>query len=49
MMPLISSMVRVVAYSAARQTAQTLRETGEFSGLDASFGYDALQRLFPKH
>lgn len=44
-----ATRLAMVAYSAARQTAQTLRETGEFSGLDASLGYDALQRLFPTH
>lgn len=44
-----ATRLAMVAYSAAHQTAQTLLETGEFSGLDARLGYDALQRLFPTH
>lgn len=44
-----ATRLAMVAYSAARETAQALRATGEFAGLDASFGYDALQQLFPKH
>ena len=31
------------------ESVRALRETGEFAGLDASLGYDALQRLFPTH
>lgn len=44
-----ATRLAMLAYSAAREAAQSLRDTGEFASLDASFGYDALQQLFPKH
>lgn len=42
-----ATRLAMVALSAARETAQRLREAGQFDGLDASFGYEALQHLFP--
>lgn len=44
-----ATRLSMVALSAARDVAQRLRENGNFDVLDAAFGYDALQQLFPNH
>ena len=44
-----ATRLAMLALSAARDAAQTLRETGRFDGLDVGFSYDALQDLFPNN
>lgn len=44
-----ATRLTMLAYASARDAAETLRSTGNFDVLDASFGYDALQQLFPNH
>lgn len=42
-----ATRLATLALSAAHAAAQALRATGSFDGLDATFGYEDAQRLFP--
>lgn len=44
-----ATRLAMVALAAAREAAQSVRDSGRFDGLDARMSYDALQQLFPKH
>ncbi|MCC7097162.1 MAG: isocitrate lyase/phosphoenolpyruvate mutase family protein [Thermomonas sp.] len=42
-----ATRLAMVALAAAREAAQSVRDSGRFDGLDARMSYDALQQLFP--
>ena len=42
-----ATRLAMVALAAAREAAQSVRDSGRFDGLDARMSYDALQQMFP--
>ena len=42
-----ATRLAMVALAAAREAAQSVRDSGRFDGLDARMSYDALQQTFP--